>query len=169
MITSLIVAIDQNNGIGKNGDLLWHLPKDMAFFKRTTLGHPIITGRKNYFSIPKRFRPLKERSNIIITRDHSLKEEGAYITHSIKEAFKAQEESPKELFVIGGGEIYKQFLDLNLIDKMYITHVHHSFDADTFFPKINLNLWKIDSEILHTKDEKNEYDMALKIYTKIPN
>lgn len=168
MRVSLIVAIAENNGIGKNNDLLWHLPNDMKYFKEKTLNHTIITGRKNYVSIPEKYRPLVNRTNIVLTRNTDFKETGCIIKHSLDDAISyAKTTEDKEIFIIGGGQIYKEALENNLIDRMYITHVHESFDADTFFPKIDLNKWKKISELTVEKDEKNPYKHSFAVYEKM--
>ena len=133
MMVSIIVAVAENNVIGKNNDLIWHLPKDMQFFKQTTLHHHIITGRKNYISIPVKFRPLANRTNIVLTRQQDFPEEGCVVLNSLEAAIKfAKQNNENEVFIIGGGQIYKEALEKNLVDKLYVTHVHHSFDGDTF-------------------------------------
>src|SRR5690554_1991376 len=121
----IIVAKDNRNGIGKENDLPWHLPADMKFFKETTTGHIVLMGRKNYESIPERFRPLPNRLNIILTRDKSFQAEDCLVLHSINEVINwkaTQENDNRTLFVIGGGEIFQQFLAADYVDEMYITH-----------------------------------------------
>ncbi len=168
MIISIIVAISKNQVIGKNNQLIWHLPKDMKFFMDTTMDTVVIMGRKNYESIPKKYRPLKNRKNVIITRNKSYKAEGCIIVNSIDESLKVLNNiENKEVFVIGGGEIYKKFLEKGLIDRMYVTHIDQYFDGDTFFPAINYESWK-SSEILdHRKDELNPYDFKIMVYDKL--
>jgi dihydrofolate reductase len=137
MIISIIVAISKNQVIGKNNQLIWHLPKDMKFFMDTTMDTVVIMGRKNYESIPKKYRPLKNRKNVIITRNKSYKAEGCVVVNSIDESLKVLNNiENKEVFVIGGGEIYKKFLEKGFIDRMYITHIDEYFDGDTFFSRI---------------------------------
>ena len=166
MIVSLIVAISNNKVIGKNNQLIWNLPKDMKFFMDTTLGHPVIMGRKNFESIPEKFRPLKNRTNIIITRNKNYEALDCKVVHSIKESLKCMDFGNEEVFVIGGGEIYRKFLELDLIDKMYITHIDDFFDGDTFFPDFNLDKW-ISKEILnHQKDDENPHDFKVIEYSK---
>jgi dihydrofolate reductase len=166
MIVSLIVAISNNKVIGKNNQLIWNLPKDMKFFMDTTLGHPVIMGRKNFESIPEKFRPLKNRTNIIITRNKNYEALDCKVVHSIKESLKCMDFGNEEVFVIGGGEIYRKFLELDLIDKMYITHIDEFFDGDTFFPDFNLDKW-ISKEILnHQKDDENPHDFKVIEYSK---
>lgn len=153
---SIIVAIAQNNAIGKNNQLLWHLPADMKIFREKTTGHCVITGRKNYESIPEKFRPLPNRTNIVITRQHNYAAPGAIVVSSLQEAIeKAKATGDDEIFIIGGGEIYAQAI--SIADKIYLTKVHHSFDADTFFPQLNMNEWEIISSSLFPADEKNSY------------
>ena len=166
MIVSLIVAISNNKVIGKNNQLIWNLPKDMKFFMDTTLGHPVIMGRKNFESIPEKFRPLKNRTNIIITRNKNYEALDCKVVHSIKESLKCMDFGNEEVFVIGGGEIYRKFLELDLIDKMYITHIDEFFDGDTFFPDFNLDKW-ISKEILnHQKDNEDPHDFKVIEYYK---
>ena len=166
MIVSLIVAISNNKVIGKNNQLIWNLPKDMKFFMDTTLGHPVIMGRKNFESIPEKFRPLKNRTNIIITRNKNYEALDCKVVHSIKESLKCMDFGNEEVFVIGGGEIYRKFLELDLIDKMYITHIDEFFDGDTFFPDFNLDNW-ISKEILnHQKDDENPHNFKVIEYYK---
>lgn len=166
MEVHLIVAVAKNNwGIGKNNDLLWRLPADMAFFKKTTINFPIITGRKNYESIPKKFRPLPQRENIILSNQKNYNAEGAYLVNSISDAIQSAKSFQKEkCFVIGGGEIYKTFLQQNLIDVMWITWVEGEFDADTFFPKFDFSKWELTQEIKREKDDKNPHNITFAKY-----
>ena len=158
MKVSLIVAASENGVIGKDNDLIWHLPKDMRFFKETTLGHHVIMGRKNFESIPHKYRPLPNRTNIIITRNSDYKAEGCVVVNSVKLALEvAKENRDTQPFMIGGGQIYKLALENNLVDKIYLTKVHHTFDGDTFFPKLN-NEWKEINKKVNKADEKHAYD-----------
>lgn len=166
MPIKLIVAMDRNKGIGRNNDLLWRLPADMKFFKDTTIGHSVLMGRKNFDSIPEKFRPLPGRKNIILTRNTQFSAPDCTVYHSLEEALKA---TPAEetLFVIGGGQIYQHALDLDCIDEMYITEVDALFeDADTFFPDFSFRKW--NTELIHSslKDEKNPYNFKIYHYTK---
>ena len=168
MIISIIVAISKNQVIGKNNQLIWHLPKDMKFFMDTTMDTVVIMGRKNYESIPKKYRPLKNRKNIIITRNKTYKAEGCTIVNSIDESLKVVNNiENKEIFVIGGGEIYKKFLEKGLIDRMYITHIDQYFDGDTFFPEVNYESWKSSEILHHSKDEVNPHDFKIMVYDKL--
>ena len=158
MKVSLIVAAAENGVIGKDNDLIWHLPKDMRFFKETTLNHHVIMGRKNFESIPHKYRPLPNRTNIVITRQTNYKADGCVVVNSVEAALEiAKENGDKEPFIIGGGQIYKLALEANLVDRIYLTKVHHTFDGDTFFPELN-NKWKEVNKIVNKADEKHAYD-----------
>ncbi len=162
----LIVAVAKhNNGIGKDNNLLWHLPADMKFFRTQTTGYPVISGRKNYESIPEKFRPLPNRENIIVTRQ-DIEYPNTEVCNSIEKALKLAESYGKEkVFIIGGGQIYKQFLEKNLIDKLVITWVDAELDADVFFPELNSD-WIISKEEAHYIDDKNKYDYIFTEYVK---
>lgn len=159
MIT-IIAAVAENNALGKNNDLLWHLPKDFKRFKEITSGHYIIMGRKTFESFPK---PLPNRTHIVISRQENYAPEGCIVVDSLENALAI---CPKDLdlFIIGGGEIYKQ--SINLVDKLDITKVHENFDATVFFPEIDMSIWKIDSEEFHEKDEKHKYDFSFVSYSR---
>tara|TARA_B100000795_G_scaffold12612_1_gene8643 strand:- start:2102 stop:2599 length:498 start_codon:yes stop_codon:yes gene_type:complete len=164
LIRSIIVAISENNGIGKDNDLLWYLPSDMKFFRKTTLGHCVITGRKNYESIPEKYRPLAKRTNIIVTRNANYKADGAVVKNSLEEALEfAKSENESEVFIIGGGQIYKEAMGKNVIDKMYITHVAKNYDADTFFPEIELSNWNIEGRFAL---ESESFTAEVRVYEK---
>ncbi len=159
MIISLIAAMDENQLIGSNNNLHWHLPADMKFFKETTSGHHVLTGRKNYESIPEKFRPLKDRVNLIVSRS-KLNYPGAQVFSTIADAIDfAHQSGEKELFIIGGCEIFKQ--TLSLADRIYITLIHHVFEGDVFFPEIDWRNWNIQSKIFHQADEKNKFDFSI--------
>ena len=158
MKVSLIVAVANNGVIGKDNDLIWHLPNDMKFFKQTTTAHHVIMGRKNFESIPERFRPLANRTNVIITRNSDYKAEGCVVVNSVEQALEvAKQNGDIQPFIIGGGQIYKLALENNLVDKIYLTKVHHTFDGDTFFPELN-NEWKEVNKTVNKADEKHAYD-----------
>ena len=169
MIISLIVAVAKNRVIGKNNQLIWHLPKDMKFFMDTTIHHPVIMGRKNFESIPEKYRPLKNRDNIIITRNENYTAKGCVIVHSIEDGIKYVKKNLKsdELFIIGGGEIYKKCLEMDIVDRMYITHIETVFDGDTFFPEINRKNWTSETIMEHVKNDKNPHDFNVVRYNKI--
>lgn len=167
MIVSLIVATGENLEIGKDNDLLWHLPRDMRFFTQTTKGHYIIMGRKNWDSIPLKYRPLSKRVNIVVSRKQELTLDGAIHVQSIDEGIElARVNNENEVFIIGGGQIYTIALENDLIDTIYITRVHASFDADTFFPNVDYSKWKEESREDFEKDEKNSFSFTIYKYTK---
>jgi dihydrofolate reductase len=165
MNISIIVAVGANNAIGKNNTLIWHLPADMKFFKEKTTGHCIITGRKNYESIPDKFRPLVNRTNIVITRQSDYKAPGAIVTSSLEAALeKAKQIGDQEIFIIGGGDIFKQ--SLHLVDTIYLTKIEETFDADVFFPELDLSEWKEVTSVKGIRDEKNKYDYTFYTYKR---
>ena len=158
MNVSLIVAISKNRVIGKDNDLIWHLPKDMKFFKDTTLGHHVIMGRKNFESIPHKYSPLPNRTNIVVTRQTNYTAKGCIVVNCIEDALKiAQKNGDTEPFIIGGGQIYKIALKLDLVDKIYLTKIWHTFDGDVFFPELDKS-WKETSRVINNADEKHKYN-----------
>ena len=162
MIISLLVAAAENNAIGKNNQLLWSLPNDMKFFKNTTWGMAVIMGRKTYQSVDK---PLPGRFNIVITRQADWKAEGVIVYKNLQGALKkASETNCNEVFVIGGGEIYKWAIDI--ADKIYITRVHASFDADTFFPVVDESKWQLTSNKDFEVDEKHKYAYSFQVWER---
>lgn len=160
MLISLIAALDHNMVIGKNNDIPWRLPKEWEYVKKTTMGHPIIMGRKNFESIG---RALPGRRNIILTRDKGYSAEGCEVVHSIEDIFTSCE-NEGEVFIFGGEQIYTLFLPY--VDKMYITKIHYEFDGDTFFPEINFENWNEVSVEKGTTDEKNPYIYYFHIYER---
>lgn len=152
----------EKNEIGFENQLLWHLPKDLKHFKDLTSGHPIIMGRKTYESIGK---ALPNRTNIVVSRKKDWFEEGILIVGSLKEALKFAKKIDEEVFVIGGGNIYEQTMDL--VDKLEVTLVKADLEADTFFPKIDEKIWKKTNEVCHEKDEKNGYDFCFQTFERI--
>lgn len=159
--TSIIVAVAENNVIGKNNQLIWHLPADLKHFKTITMGSPIIMGRKTYESIGK---ALPGRTNIIITRNNSFFADGCTITNSLEQAIELAPAS-NELFIIGGEEIFK--MALSLASKIYLTKIHHAFDGDTYFPEIENSTWKIAKKEDFIADEKNAYSYSFIEYERI--
>ena len=158
MIVSGIVAVARNRVIGREGDLPWHLPDDMKFFASTTRGHHIITGRRNYESIPTRFRPLKDRTNIVLTRDRNYQAPGAIVMGSLEKALEIARASGEiEAFIIGGGEIFRHALDKELIDRLYITEVHADVEGDVRFPEIDPKKWQEKSRSEHPADERHAF------------
>ncbi|TRZ44415.1 dihydrofolate reductase [Robertkochia solimangrovi] len=160
MIT-MIAAAAENNALGKDNDLVWHLPDDFKRFKSLTTGHHILMGRKTLESFPKL---LPNRTHIVITRQQDYNPEGCIVVHSPEEALIAvkNDDSP---FIIGGGEIYKLFMPLS--DKIELTRVHGSFEADAFFPEIDPAQWKLIESEFHSKDERHNYDFTYETYIRI--
>jgi len=152
MIISLIAAMDKNKVIGKNNSLPWNMPEDMKYFRDKTKGKPVIMGRKTYESIGK---PMPQRTNIIITKDQDYKVEGCIVVHSIDEALKAAG-NVEEVMVIGGSQIYKEFLPK--ANRMYLTFIDAEFEGDTYFPEYNIEEWKEISYEEHERDAENPHD-----------
>ncbi|MCX2574752.1 dihydrofolate reductase [Pedobacter sandarakinus] len=159
---SIAVAVGENFAIGKNNQLLWHMPADLKFFKKTTTGHTVVMGRKTFDSVG---RPLPNRRNIVITRAASLKIEGAEVVNSLDEALEITKNEEKPVFIVGGAEIYRQALPL--VNTLYLTTIHHTFDADTFFPEIDRTEWQVMSVEHHKADEKNIYDYTFELLERI--
>ncbi|MEZ4922340.1 MAG: dihydrofolate reductase [Crocinitomicaceae bacterium] len=165
-MVKLIVAIASNRAIGKDNDLIWHLPADMRFFTETTKGNIVIMGRRNWNSIPDKYRPLSDRLNVVVSRDTSFTDEGCVAYNTIEEAISAYKNDPRDTYIIGGGQIYKYALDHDLIDQMYITKIDASFDADTFFPEFDESGWTSEMIMDHPTDEKNPHSFKVWKYTK---
>lgn len=159
---TLIVAAGENNAIGKDNQLIWHLSDDLKRFKKLTSGHCIIMGRKTFESFPK---PLPNRTHIVITNQENYKvPPDVIVVNSIEDALDAAR-NDKQPFVIGGGEIYKQTIEI--ARKIELTRVHHSFeDADTFFPAIDTSIWKEIDNVYHDKDDKHDYAFSFITYTR---
>ena len=164
MIISLVVAASTNNAIGKNGELLWHLPNDMKFFKNVTWAMPVAMGRKTFDALGN--KPLNGRLNVVITRQKDFTGQGIAIVSNIDDAeFLAHQQDYKELMIIGGGEIYRQ--SISKADKIYITRVHAIFDdADAFFPEIDETKWQLTSNQDFFKDEKHAYDYSFQLWER---
>ncbi|MCC8410009.1 dihydrofolate reductase [Mucilaginibacter sp. UR6-1] len=154
MTTSIIVAIAQNHAIGKNNQLLWHLPTDLKHFKNTTSGHTVIMGRKTFDSVGK---PLPKRRNIVITRQN-ISIEGCEVVSSVEDAL-ALCAGEDEVFIVGGAEIYK--LAMPLTDKIYLTIVHHDFEGDTYFPEIDYSQWNETARTDYEADDKHAYAYSI--------
>ena len=157
----MIAAMADNRAIGKDNELLWHLPDDFKHFKAITMAKPILMGRKTYQSIG---RPLPGRKNIVVTRDSAFAADGVLVVNSIDAALDAVTEDA-EVMVIGGASFYQQMLPL--ADKLYVTHVHHHFDADTFFPEIDTDQWRVVEQTEHAADERHAYSFSFIEYQKI--
>ncbi|CAL2089336.1 Dihydrofolate reductase [Tenacibaculum sp. 190524A05c] len=161
MIT-IIAAIGKNNELGKDNDLIWHLPEDLKRFKRVTSGHHILMGRNTFESIGK---PLPNRTTVIITRNNDYFKDGCLIAGSIEEAIQLAE-NDEEIFIIGGAQIYKQAIQNPSVKKLDMTIVHESFDADVFFPEIDSTIWKETAREDFKADDKNKYDYSFVTYVR---
>jgi dihydrofolate reductase len=161
-MVTIIAAIANNNALGKDNDLIWHLPADLKRFKKVTSGHHILMGRNTFESIGK---PLPNRTTVIITRNKNYKQEGCIVVDSIEKAIDVAK-NDEEIFIIGGAQIYKQTITSNLVDQLDITQVHHSFDADVYFPEIDSDIWKEVAREDFNADEKNKYDFSFITYKK---
>jgi dihydrofolate reductase len=162
MKVSIIVAADHKNAIGKNNQLLWHMPNDLKFFKNTTWGMPVIMGRKTFESVNK---PLPGRVNIVITRQTNWQASQVVLAKSLTDALqKAADTNCNEAFVIGGGEIYKEAMEI--CQTLYLTRVHTALEADTFFPQVDENNWQLQTKTDFYKDEKHLYDYSFEKWVK---
>ena len=157
---TLIAAAAENNELGKDKDLVWHLPDDFRRFKNLTTGHYIIMGRKTFETFPK---PLPNRTHVVITRKKDYNPDAAIVVHSLEKALEISAEDPQP-FVIGGGEIYK--MAMSKADKIELTRVHGEFEADTFFPEIDEKEWRLVSSTFHPKDEKHDYAFTYLTYER---
>jgi dihydrofolate reductase len=165
MIISLIAALTENRVIGKSNDLPWHLPDDMKYFMQTTSGHHVVMGRKNYESIPAKFRPLPNRANIVVTRQEDYNAPGCMVVNSIPDAIDiAIDNHEAEVFIIGGAEIYTQ--SLALANRLYLTEIQTSLEGDAFFPIFDKPEWNELSRRHHPKDEKHTFAFDFVVYEK---
>ena len=162
MIT-VIAAIATNNALGKDNDLIWHLPADLKRFKKVTTGHYILMGRNTYESIGK---PLPNRTTIIITRNKNYFKEGCLIANSLEQAIEMSKEEAN-VFIIGGAQIYKETIAKDLAQQLDITMVHKDFEADVYFPEIDFKIWKEVARQNFKADEKNKLDYSFISYRKI--
>jgi dihydrofolate reductase len=161
-ILSLLVAADENNLIGDNNKLPWHLPDDLKYFKNITWAMPVIMGRKTFESVGK---PLPGRQNIVITRNAGWKHEGVDVVHHIDEAIGlAMKRNVLEVFIIGGAEIFKTSFEK--ADRIYMTRIHHKFEGDVYFPAINELQWKLTKEVFRAPDEKNAYAHSFQVWER---
>lgn len=157
----LIAAAADNNALGKDNQMIWHLPDDFKRFKQLTSGHYIIMGRKTFESLPGM---LPNRTHVIITRQQNFKADGCIVVNSLEEALKACPQD-EEVFIIGGGEIFKDSMDI--ADKIELTHIYGiSPEADAFFPDIDKSKWKLVEEVHHRKDEKHQYEFSFQTFVK---
>ena len=161
MIT-IIAAIGKNGELGKNNDLIWHLPNDLKRFKKVTAGHHVIMGRKTFESLGK---PLPNRTNIVITRNHDYKAEGCVIVNSLEEAITLAKTEDPNPYILGGAQIYKQAI--KIADVLDLTLVDAELNADAFFPNINTTIWKEVERYDHQMDEKHQYNYSFVTYKKV--
>lgn len=166
MIISLIAALSNNRVIGKNNDLPWRLPDDMKYFMQTTKGHCVIMGRKNYDSLPVKFRPLPDRINIVITRQKNFEAPGCHVVHSLEEALNiATLQLEEEVFIIGGAEIYRQALPL--AHCLFLTEINADIEGDTFFPVFDKAKYRERSRTGHKADQKHAFSFDFVVYEHI--
>ncbi|MFO7701650.1 dihydrofolate reductase [Psychroflexus maritimus] len=158
---TMIAAVGEGNELGKDNDLVWHLPDDFKRFKSLTTGHYIIMGRKTFDSFPK---PLPNRTHLIISRNTNYSPEGGKVVYSLNQAID-EAKADENPYIIGGGQIYKQAM--SLADAIELTRVHGSFEADTFFPEIDRSVWKLVNSEFHPKDDKHNYAFTYERYEKI--
>jgi len=165
MTISLIAALTKNRVIGKNNDLPWHLPDDMKYFMNTTKAHHVIMGRKNYESIPEKFRPLPNRTNIVITRQNNFHAPTCSVVNTLEEGIAiARAAGEKELFIIGGSEIYA--LGMRWADQLYLTEIDATLDGDTYFPSFDKSEWSEQSRTHHEADARHAYAFDFVVYKK---
>lgn len=155
---ALIAAMDRNRVIGQDGKMPWHMPADLKHFRRLTKGHVVVMGRKTYESIGG---PLKGRTNVILTRDEQFEAAGCEVLHSIDAVLK----DDRSIFVIGGGEVYRQFLPH--ADRLCLTRIDAAFEGDTFFPAWDEREWRMTESVSHARDEKNPYDCVFETYERM--
>lgn len=166
-MVKLIVAQAANRTIGKDNDLIWRLPADMQFFKQTTTGNVVIMGRKNWESIPAKFRPLPDRVNAVISRSGDFQSDQCSVFSSLEEAIDFYRgEAGKDIYIIGGGQVYNYALAHDLVDEMLVTHVEQAFEGDTWFPEIDEKKWSKECVLIKEKDEKNPYNFKVWKYSK---
>jgi dihydrofolate reductase len=165
MTISLIAAQAQNRVIGKDNDLPWKLPDDMKFFMQTTKGHYVIMGRKNYDSLHEKFKPLPNRTNIVVTRQHHFQAPGCIVVNSVEKALEiAREGNETETFVIGGAEIYK--LALPDANRIYLTEIKATIEGDTYFPEFDKKQWQEISRTGHPADERHPFAFDFVVYER---
>lgn len=152
---NIIVATSENNVIGRGNDIPWYIPEDLEHFKKLTTGNTVIMGRKTYESLPKEYRPLPNRINIVITRDKSYQAKGCLVVNSLEDALR-KADNDKEIFIIGGGQIYRE--GLKFAERIYLTKIHNNIEGDTYFPKLN-KFWKLVDE-----EEKSGFSFLTYVY-----
>jgi dihydrofolate reductase len=160
-MVSIIAAVAANGVIGRDGDLPWHLPSDLRHFKRTTMGHFLIVGRKTWEEVGK---PLPGRTMVVVTRDRGLRIDDVIVVHSLKEALEAAR-GDDEVFVAGGGEIYRQALPL--ADRVYMTRIHADFEGDTIFPELDRNEFRLVERSDHEPDDRDPFPYSFLVYERV--
>ena len=161
MIVSAIAAVAENGIIGRSGDLPWHLPDDLKYFQRITKGHHVITGRKNYESMPAKYRPLRDRVNLVVSRNPHYEAPGAIVVDSLGAGLElAHLDRETEVFIIGGGQIYREALTMRLVERLYLTIVHAEVDGDTHFPLLDPDEWQERSREHHPADERHAFPFS---------
>lgn len=161
-MVSLIVAMSANGVIGRDGDLPWHLPADLRYFKKTTMGHHLIIGRATWDEVG---RPLPGRIMVVVTRNRTFEADGVLVAHSLESALTLVRDD-EEPFIGGGAEIYRQALESEIVDRLYITRVHAEVEGDTFFPTIDLDGWLLADRVDHPADEKNEHSYSFERFDR---
>lgn len=161
-MVSLIVAMSSNGVIGRDGDLPWHLPADLRHFKKTTMGHHLIIGRATWDEVGK---PLPGRTMVVVTRNRDFSAAGVLVAHSVADALSLVADDD-EAFIGGGAEIYRQALEAEIVDRLYITRIHAEVEGDTFFPGIDLDGWLLADRVDHPADEKNEFAYSFERYDR---
>ena len=162
MTASLIVALSSNGVIGRDGGLPWYLPADLRHFKRTTMGHHLIIGRRTWEEVKK---PLPGRDMVVVTRSRDFAPEGVHVVRSVEQALEIAV-TDDEPFIGGGAQIYSIALAKDLVDRLYLTRVHAEVEGDTFFPEIDFDQWNLASEEHHEADEKNTYPYTFLVYER---
>ena len=162
MAVSLIVAVSENGVIGRDGGLPWRLSADLKHFKKTTMGHHLIIGRRTWDEVGK---PLPGRTMVVVTRSHHFAAEGVRVAHSLEEALGIARDDD-EPFIGGGAHIYRMALENDIVDRIYLTRIHAKVEGDTFFPDIHLDDWELVSEERHDPDEKNQYPYSFLVYER---
>lgn len=163
-MVSILVAASENNVIGKRNAIPWKLPADMRYFRKLTTGNVVIMGRKTFDSIGK---PLPDRANVIVTRQTDMKVPGAFVAHSLRDALEKGRASGRDVFIIGGEEIYKQALPY--VDRIYLTRIHAHIDGDAYFPALNKSEWTLISSESKLPDEKHKFAFDFDVYQRINN
>lgn len=164
MKISLIAAMTKNRVIGKDNDLPWKLPDDMKYFQQTTKGHVVIMGRKNYDSLPPSFKPLPNRTNVILTRQQGYQADDCEVFGNLKEALEfAKSQGEEEVFVIGGGQVYKEAIAKG--DRIYLTEIHTEIEGDVYFPEMDAS-WTEVSRAHHLADDRHKYAFDFVVYEK---